>query len=107
MDAFADKYPALTPYHYAANNPMRFIDINGDTITVSDALAGTEEWQAWANSEKGKAFYAAYGAGGEYGTTNVHFRLVKIFWGKKGDLLFYLAYWVAMVFFFLQVILQC
>nr|WP_281277236.1 M91 family zinc metallopeptidase [Sediminibacterium goheungense] len=32
QDRFADKYHALTAYQYAANNPIRNIDINGDSI---------------------------------------------------------------------------
>ncbi|MCK5145843.1 hypothetical protein KAR48_03755 [bacterium] len=31
-DRFADMYPSLTPYHYATNNPLKFIDVNGDSI---------------------------------------------------------------------------
>jgi RHS repeat-associated protein len=31
-DRFTEKYLALTPYQYGANNPIRFIDINGDSI---------------------------------------------------------------------------
>ena len=34
-DRFAHKYPNLTPYQYAANNPIRFIDVNGDSLNVS------------------------------------------------------------------------
>ncbi|MBI2282849.1 MAG: hypothetical protein HYU71_03975, partial [Bacteroidetes bacterium] len=32
QDRFADKYFSLTPYQYAANNPVRNIDINGDSV---------------------------------------------------------------------------
>ena len=35
VDRFADKYPSLSPYSYAANNPIVFIDVNGDSLTVS------------------------------------------------------------------------
>jgi len=34
-DRFADKYPSMTPYQYAANNPVNFIDVNGDSIDVN------------------------------------------------------------------------
>jgi len=33
-DRFADKYPSLSPYQYAANNPINFIDVNGDSIWI-------------------------------------------------------------------------
>ena len=31
IDRFADKYYALNPYQYGANNPLVFKDINGDS----------------------------------------------------------------------------
>ncbi len=35
IDRFANKYPSFNPYHYTANNPLLYIDINGDSIQVS------------------------------------------------------------------------
>jgi len=35
QDKFADKYQSLSPYHYAANNPLSIVDINGDSIIYS------------------------------------------------------------------------
>ena len=32
IDRFADKFPYQSPYTYAGNNPLRFTDINGDSI---------------------------------------------------------------------------
>jgi len=34
-DRFAHKYPNMTPYQYAANNPLKFIDVNGDSLNVA------------------------------------------------------------------------
>lgn len=35
VDRLADKYPMFSPYVYAANNPLLFIDPTGDSIEVS------------------------------------------------------------------------
>jgi RHS repeat-associated protein len=35
LDAKSEKYMSLTPYGYAANNPMKFIDPGGDTIIAT------------------------------------------------------------------------
>lgn len=34
MDRYAEKYVALSPYQYAANNPVNIIDINGDSLSI-------------------------------------------------------------------------
>ena len=34
-DRFAEKYQSLSTYQYGANNPVRNIDVNGDTIIVA------------------------------------------------------------------------
>ena len=31
VDRFAEKYHTMTPYQYAANNPIKYVDINGDS----------------------------------------------------------------------------
>ena len=33
MDRFAEKYPELSPYSYCAGNPIKYIDVNGDSIS--------------------------------------------------------------------------
>jgi len=35
VDRFAEKYASLTPYHYAANNPIYYIDFNGDSLWIT------------------------------------------------------------------------
>jgi hypothetical protein len=34
QDRFAEKYMSLSPYQYAANNPVLYIDVNGDSIFI-------------------------------------------------------------------------
>jgi RHS repeat-associated protein len=45
QDRFSEKYNFLTPYHYGADNPINFIDVNGDSLTVggkAEAVQGFE-----------------------------------------------------------------
>jgi hypothetical protein len=35
MDPLAEKYYSISPYAYCANNPIRFIDLKGDSIDLS------------------------------------------------------------------------
>jgi hypothetical protein len=35
VDAFAEKYYDYSPYSYGVNNPVLFIDVNGDSINFS------------------------------------------------------------------------
>lgn len=37
IDRFAEKYTSMNPYQYGANNPIKFIDVNGDSIRVAQA----------------------------------------------------------------------
>lgn len=34
VDRFADKYPFNSPYSYALGNPIKYIDINGDSVYI-------------------------------------------------------------------------
>jgi len=35
QDAYAEKYLDFSPYQYGANNPLLFVDINGDSLWIS------------------------------------------------------------------------
>lgn len=37
VDRFAEKYSFQSPYAYAANNPIKFIDVNGDSVRYANA----------------------------------------------------------------------
>jgi len=50
VDKMSDKYPSISPYTYAANNPVKFIDPNGDSL--------------WINGNNGEKFL--YTPGQEY-----------------------------------------
>ena len=35
IDPLAEKYPWLSPYNHCANNPLKFVDLKGDSLTLS------------------------------------------------------------------------
>lgn len=37
QDRFAEKYYSHSPYSYAVGNPVRYIDVNGDSVNISGA----------------------------------------------------------------------
>jgi len=75
QDRFAEKYFDLNPYQYCANNPIRFLDVNGDSIGVNKSI--TDNWalnyafKLFATSKAGRAFLGQYAHKGQtlYGQT--------------------------------------
>ena len=39
IDRFSEKYHGLSSYQYGANNPIKYIDVNGDSIIVNTQIA--------------------------------------------------------------------
>jgi RHS repeat-associated protein len=48
QDRFAEKYLDFTPYQYGANNPILYVDINGDSLYVDFGVYGADGGKAFA-----------------------------------------------------------
>jgi RHS repeat-associated protein len=64
IDRFAEKNASQTPYSYAANNPIKFIDVNGDSIDISglsekDRETFNQLYQTLSKNEIFNTYYQA------------------------------------------------
>jgi len=61
IDRFSEKYGSLSPYQYGANNPILYIDVNGDSIMISHRAErivyqdGNLTWAGTGQTYDGKA----------------------------------------------------
>jgi RHS repeat-associated protein len=62
IDRFSEKYLSLNPYQYGANNPIKFIDVNGDSIKVQGSIIPEGEKYAKSYIYNEGKFYDAGGA---------------------------------------------
>ena len=69
IDKFTEKYHSLSGFQYAANNPIRNIDVNGDSINVAQSLKDNKTalsaWTAFANTKQGRRFLANFASAGQ------------------------------------------
>ena len=65
VEPAADKYPSLSPYAYAGNNPLKFIDARGDTLDVG-GIGGGKRALSYIHSmfDEGTAKRITMGEGG-------------------------------------------
>ena len=65
-DRFAEKYAPLSPYQYTAGNPIKYIDVNGDSIIVllaSESVGGAGHMAILINAEGGGWRYYSHEGG--------------------------------------------
>ncbi len=66
VDRFAEKYTSLSGYGYAAGNPVKYIDVNGDSIGVNLLNSSSQEaFNAFFGTKEGKAFVSQFAAKGQ------------------------------------------
>jgi RHS repeat-associated protein len=69
MDRFSEKYYDVNPYQYCVNNPIRFIDIKGDSISVNKSV--TKNWELnyaftlFAGTKAGRKFLSQFAHKGQ------------------------------------------
>jgi RHS repeat-associated protein len=52
VDRLSAKYPALSPFNFSGNNPILFVDPNGDSLDVANQISG--QWLLLIVSEKNR-----------------------------------------------------
>ena len=75
-DPLAEEYYWISPYVHVANNPLKYIDLKGDSISVADLYARNEQgelinpnqvkaFEFLVSTKEGKALLANYAAKGQ------------------------------------------
>lgn len=69
LDRFSEKYADVTGYHYGANNPILYIDVNGDSLSItpsfSDSWVLGEAFKLFSNTQEGRSFLSKFARKGQ------------------------------------------
>jgi RHS repeat-associated protein len=66
QDRFSEKYYPMSPYQYAADNPILFVDMNGDSVDVTKLdAAHAKAMNEFVHTKQGKKFLAQYAGKGQ------------------------------------------
>jgi hypothetical protein len=69
IDPLAEKYYSISPYAYCLNNPVRFVDLHGDSVSVNQSITDdfvlNQAFSLFANSKAGRNFLANYASKGQ------------------------------------------
>ncbi|WP_302322937.1 RHS repeat domain-containing protein, partial [Bacteroides congonensis] len=76
VDPMAEKYYSLSPYAYCAGNPLKYVDLKGDSISIADLYTRdkqgelinpnqVEVFEFLINTKEGKALLGNYAAKGQ------------------------------------------
>lgn len=66
QDRYAEKYYVVNPYQYGANNPVLFIDRNGDSLIVGGSASAISQFETISNSNLGGIVSIRQNAAGKY-----------------------------------------
>ena len=66
QDRYAEKYYPLNPYQYAANNPILFMDNNGDSLILNGSNSALSAIESTVNTGLGGFFSFTKGGDGKY-----------------------------------------
>jgi len=66
IDRFASKYAFQSDYVYATDNPIRFVEVNGDSVVVDLSNTDSQKaFQAFFSTKAGRLFISMFAAKGQ------------------------------------------